>query len=200
MKARRIAPAVGMALLLLVAIAVAAFFLQRSIRPEDLPLAGTVLAPGVDVELHDVSFSETRHGVRKYLLRADSALYRPGGVSLVRGITVDFFARDGAETMRLRADEGDVAGANQLMTLRGTVVMTSPQGYLLETDHLTYNKADDSLSTDAVVKLTAPLGVLTGRGLLAWPQQERLTVLHDVRGELKRSPSGGEQRLPRGGL
>lgn len=141
------------------------------------------LQPGVDVELTEIRFSETRQGVRKYLLAAASATYSAQGISLMRNIEVTFFDVSGKETMRLRADEGDLSGNEQLVSLRGRVVLTAAQGYVLRTDHLTYSKADDRLQTDARVVLESAQGLLRGRGLIVAPQQERLQLLHDVSGE-----------------
>jgi LPS export ABC transporter protein LptC len=142
------------------------------------------LQPGVDVELTGIRFSETRQGVRKYLLAADSATYSAHGISLMKHIEVTFFDVSGRETMRLQAAEGDLSGNNQSVNLRGDVVLTSTQGFVLKTDHLAYNKEDDRLQTDAKVLLESAQGVLRGRGLIVAPEQERLQLLHDVSGEL----------------
>lgn len=142
------------------------------------------LQPGVDVELTEIRFSETRLGVRKYLLEANSATYSAHGISLMKQIEVTFFDADGRETMWLRADEGDLFGNNQSVKLRGDVVLTGSQGFILKTDDLTYNKEDDRLHTDATVLLESPQGILRGRGLIVAPDQERLQLLHDVSGEL----------------
>jgi LPS export ABC transporter protein LptC len=142
------------------------------------------LQPGVDVELTEIRFSETRQGVRKYLLAAASATYSAHGISLMKHIEVTFFDASGRETMRLHADEGDLSGNNQSVNLRGDVVLTGTQGFVLKTDHLTYSKEDDRLQTDATVLLESAQGVLRGRGLIVAPEQERLQLLHDVSGEL----------------
>ncbi|MDZ4185518.1 MAG: LPS export ABC transporter periplasmic protein LptC [Desulfuromonadales bacterium] len=142
------------------------------------------LQPGVDVELTEIRFSETRLGVRKYLLGADSATYSAHGISLMKQIEVTFFDADGRETMWLRADEGDLFGNNQSVKLRGDVFLTGSQGFILKTDDLTYNKEDDRLQTDATVLLESPQGILRGRGLIVAPDEERLQLLHDVSGEL----------------
>jgi LPS export ABC transporter protein LptC len=141
------------------------------------------LQPGVDVELTGIRFSETRQGVRKYLLAADSATYSAHGISLMKHIAVTFFDVSGTETMWLRADEGDLSGNNQSVKLRGDVVLTGAQGFVLKTDHLTYNKEEDRLQTDATVLLESAQGVLRGRGLIVAPEQGRLKLLHDVSGE-----------------
>jgi LPS export ABC transporter protein LptC len=142
------------------------------------------LQPGVDVELTEIRFSETRQGVRKYLLAAESATYSIHGISLMKRIEVTFFDADGRETMRLRADEGDLSGNNQSVNLRGDVVLIGAQGFVLKTDHLTYSKEEDRLQTDAAVVLESAQGVLRGRGLIVAPEQEKLQLLHDVSGEL----------------
>ena len=142
------------------------------------------LQPGVDVELSGIRFSETRQGVRKYLLGAASATYSAHGISLMKSIDVTFFDVSGRETMRLRADEGDLSGNNQSVNLRGDVVLTGAKGFVLKTDHLTYSKEEDRLQTEATVLLESAQGVLRGRGLIVAPEQERLQLLHDVSGEL----------------
>jgi LPS export ABC transporter protein LptC len=144
----------------------------------------TALSPGVDVELTEIRFSETRQGVRKYLLAAASATYSAHGISSMKRIEVTFFDAGGRETMRLRADEGDLLGTDQAVNLRGDVVLTGAQGYVLKTEHLTYSKAADRLQTDARVTLESAQGILRGRGLIVAPQQEQLQLLHDVSGEL----------------
>lgn len=141
------------------------------------------LQPGVDVELTAIRFSETRLGVRKYLLAADSATYSVHGISSMKNIRVTFFDASGRETMHLRANEGDFSGNNHSVNLSGDVVLTSSQGFVLKTDHLSYSKERDRLLTDAKVRLESPQGVLRGRGLIVSPEKEQLQLLHDVNGE-----------------
>lgn len=182
MKSRNIIPWVWAALALLLGSGALVYF-TRNLH-NDVPTQSVeALRPGVDVELRDVRFSETRSGVRKYLLEADSATYSATGVSKIQRIAVRFFDRDGRETMRMRADEGDFSGTSQQATVRGSVVLNGAKGLVLETDHLTYDKGSDLLVTDAVVRLSSPQGRLSGRGLVLHPQQEKLSLLHDVSGE-----------------
>lgn len=142
------------------------------------------LQPGVDVELTAIRFSETRLGVRKYLLAADSATYSAHGISLMKNIEVTFFDANGRETMHLRANEGDLSGNNHSVNLRGDVVLTGAQGFVLRTDNLTYNKDKDLLQTDAKVFLESVQGVLRGRGLVVSPEKARLQLLSDVSAEI----------------
>lgn len=142
------------------------------------------LQPGVDVELTEIHFSETRQGVRKYRLAAESATYSAHGISLMKRIEVTFFDVEGRETMYLRADKGDLSGDNQSVRLRGNVVLRGVQGFVLTTDHLTYSKEEDRLQTDATVLLESAQGFLRGRGLVVSPEKERLQLLYDVSGEL----------------
>lgn len=183
MKLWRIKPLILAAIFLILGVGIVSVALH-ALRQEVTVSTVETLSPGVDVELRGVRFSEMRSGVRKYLLEADSATYRASGVSLVRDIKVKFFDRDGRETMHLRAEEGDLAGIAQQVTLRGAVVLTGAKGFVLETDHLVYSKADDQLVTDAPVLLTSPQGRLSGRGLVLYPQKEQLSLLHDVHGEV----------------
>lgn len=142
------------------------------------------LQPGVDVELTGIRFSETRQGVRKYQLSADSATYSAHGISSMNHIEVIFFDTNGHETMRLRADEGELSGTNQSVNLRGDVVLKGTQGFVLKTDHLSYSKEDDRLQTNETVLLESAQGVLRGRGLIVAPEKGRLQLLHDVSGEI----------------
>jgi LPS export ABC transporter protein LptC len=154
---------------------------------EDLP-------ENVDLALREVRFSETREGVRKWAMVADSAAYNAGsGVTSVENIRMTFFDRDGHETVKLNSRQGKVQTESGEVTLSGDVVMTSVRGYTIRTERLVYRKSDDVILGDTPVKFSSAWMELSGRKLRLQVQDQQMTLSGDVRTLIKgKQPRTGQ--------
>lgn len=144
------------------------------------------LPENVDLALREVRFSETREGVRKWTMVADSAAYNAGsGVTNVENIRMTFFDRAGHETVKLNSRQGKVQTESGEVTLSGDVVMTSVRGYTIRTERLLYRKSDDVILSDTPVKFSSAWMELSGRKLRLQVQDQQMTLSGDVRTLIK---------------
>ena len=178
---RSLLAAAILALAVVLAVAVARNF--RGDRPEDTLHD---VQQNVDLALREVRFSETRDGVRKWTMVADSAAYSAGaGVTNVENIRMSFFDRSGHETVKLTSRRGEVATEGGTVTLSGDVVLTSMRGYTIRTERLTYDKTDDVILCDTPVAIRSAWMELSGRKMRLHVQEQRMTLSGDVRTLIK---------------
>jgi LPS export ABC transporter protein LptC len=83
------------------------------------------------------------------------------------GIKVTFFDALGAETSRLIAKNAVREQGKKLITARDSVILTTVNGEILETEELVWNENDERLTTQKFVKVTTPDEVIYGFGLEA---------------------------------
>jgi lipopolysaccharide export system protein LptC len=94
---------------------------------------------------------------------------------------------------RMRADAGHITADWELLELRGDVRLERlddaiGQPLSLVTDHLTVLVSARRASTQSLVRLEGPRGVLTGRGMTADLQAQRFELEAQVHGRFQRSP------------
>lgn len=187
----RLSPRVVPAAALLLIVGLLAAALLRNGRGGVAEVDSDPLDRSVDLALRDIRFTETRNGVRKYRLSAETAAYSAVAENTrVDGIDMVFFSRDGRDIIKVRAPQGELATASGEVTLRGAVEVTGEQGYTLTTDHLVYRKNDDQIITDAAVVLRSPQMVLTGRGMLLRVHDQKLVLQDKVQAHFTPLVSG----------
>lgn len=139
-----------------------------------------VFAAGADQVMFGVEQYITRSGLRRGVLRADTAyMYDDASRIEMRRLEIRFFDDAGADLGRLTARRGDYLLPAGDMTARGAVELRgrlqSAAPSILETDSLVYDAAGDALSTDAAWTLTHPDGTVErGRGLVTDPAMENI--------------------------
>lgn len=140
----------------------------------------SVFATGADQVMAGVEHYISRDGIRRGLLRADTAYtYDDASHIELRRLEILFFDDAGADLGRLTAQRGEYMLPAGNMTVHGEVDLhgrfQSAAPSLLETDSLTYDAADDELSTDAAWTLTHPDGTVErGTGLVTDPALENI--------------------------
>lgn len=140
----------------------------------------SVFASGADQVMFGVEQYITRNGVRRGVLRADTA-YMYDDVSRIemRRLEIRFFDDAGADLGRLAARRGEYLLPAGNMTVHGEVELhgrlQSAAPSVLETDSLVYDAADDELATDGAWTLSHPDGMVEqGRGLVTDPAMENI--------------------------
>lgn len=93
---------------------------------------------------------------------------------------------------RMRADAGHITADWELLELRGDVRLERlddaiGQPLALVTDHLTVLVSARRASTQSLVRLEGPRGVLTGHGMTADLQAQRFELEAQVQGRFQRS-------------
>ena len=135
------------------------------------------LPRNVDLALRQVHFSETRNGVRKWAMVADSADFSAGvGVTHVEKIAMTFFDGTGKQNVTLNANSGEVQTESGGVTLIGDVVVKSVRGYTIRTERLDYDKSADVIRSTSPVRITSDWMELSGNSLRLRVQDQRLAL------------------------
>ncbi len=153
--------------------------LQRSLPDASLDLQ----VGSADLTLKQIDYTETRDGVPRWTLKADSATHEVGpGVTSIENIHLTFLDPVKGD-MVLTARQGTVMFDSREVTLKDQVVVENPrQGYTLTTDRVEYREATRLIETDAAVALNSQAGLqLTGRGMKLNVDDMTLRLLADVK-------------------
>lgn len=174
--ARRIAGAILAAVGLFVVIVAATLVVKsRAVRVES---ASPALA-GADLSIREAEIEEESGGVR-WRLRAEQALVFEGERrTSLRRISVKVVERDRAWT--IVGDEGDFFQQTSNVEIRGNVVLTSSDGFRLETSVLRWQGAERRLWTDAPVRMARQGTVIDGAALDVRVGDETTTMTGRVR-------------------
>ena len=95
---------------------------------------------------------------------------------------MSFYDAQGESAGSLEADQGEVSDDYQKVRLSGHVVLKNPDGYTLYTDHLDYDQASKTATTDAHVQLVGEGVQLEGTGLVFNVPKRVLHLSADVKG------------------
>lgn len=140
----------------------------------------SVFDSGADQVMFGVEQYLTRAGIRRGVLRADTAyMYDDASRIEMRRLEIRFFDDSGADLGRLTGRRGEYVLPAGNMTVHGDVELNgrlqSAAPSVLETDSLVYDAEDDELATDAAWTLTRPDGTVEqGRGLVTDPAMENI--------------------------
>ena len=171
MRTRLVAAAIlGMVVVFILAVAGTLIAKSRT-PPTD---ATGPAASSADLRIKEAQIEEVTAGVR-WRLKAEQALIFEGeGRTALRSIAVDVFERDRSWT--IVGDEGDLFQATKNLEIRKNVVLTSSDGFRLETNVLRWQGAEKRLWTDEPVRLTRGAAVANGSSLEVRMAEEYTTL------------------------
>lgn len=140
------------------------------------------LPKNVDLALRRISYTETRNGVRRWAMQADSAAFSAGaGMTQVENIRMTFYEDDGREAATLTARSGGVETETGRLTLTGAVEVKSSRGYTIHTEALEYLKSDDLIRSNVPVRIDAEWMTLSARTMRMRVAGQHLSLAGDVR-------------------
>lgn len=141
-------------------------FYDRAPKPADMIEGMTVDA---DVALREFSYTESESGVVKWTLNADSADHDFSDDSTTMdNVRLDVFNQGEAGDVHLTAKTGRANLTTRDVTVRGTVVITTQNGYTFESESVTFHgqaSEDGVVVSDDPVRITSQQLEITGRGL-----------------------------------
>jgi LPS export ABC transporter protein LptC len=148
--------------------------------------------PGnVDLSMKKVNYTETRNGIRRWTLAADSANQSMGqGLARIENIRMTFFDENGAEKATLTARSGELNTATHEVETRGDVVIKNTKGVALYTERLCYREGERLISGTDPVKLVFPTMEITGKGFHFHLQDNSFQVLSDVHARIEGTVNG----------
>lgn len=171
-------------LLLAGALSVVVVHNLRSSGPEEVIDS---VAKNVDLSLKKLNYTETRAGVRRWALVADSAEHSAAGkLAHLENIRMTFYDQGGRHAdITLTARQGEIHTETRVVTVRGRVVVHSARGYTFYTQRLQYREADRMIRTDAPVRMVSATMEVTGTGLRFDVRSHALKLLAHVRARLQ---------------
>ncbi len=105
----------------------------------------------------------TSEGVRRSYVEAETAyVYQSQALTDLRRVKVLFFDEQGNLKSTLVADKGVLGTFSKRLEASGHVVVTSPDGRRLTTEHLIYDKQANQITVDTAFVADGPSGRLTG--------------------------------------
>jgi len=169
-------------LLLCAVLAAAALSCGQSERPQKT--LGTTEMP--DQEFSDFRTMESDSGVVKWILEAPVArVYNLRNLLVTDDPTITFYDENGEVSSVLTADMGEYNQSTHDMTALGNVVVTTIEGYTLETESLIMVRELGEIHTEDFVKVTKGNDVLTGYGFQGYPELKNVDIKRDVRAYLR---------------
>lgn len=152
------------------------------------------LPRNIDLSLKEISYTETRDGLRHWTLAADSAAHSMGeGVTRIENIRMTFYDRQGAEDVTLTARSGSFRADTREVEIHGDVVVKSPRGFALYTEHLQYREKDRLLLTSDPVRMVSDRMELTGKGMRLSVPDRTLKLLSAVRARIEGTAGNGKK-------
>jgi LPS export ABC transporter protein LptC len=139
------------------------------------------LPPNVDLSMKRIQYTETREGVRRWTLTADSADQSVGqGLARIENIRMIFFDEKGVKKATLTARSGEMNTTTHEVETRGNVVIKSPGGIAFYTERLRYQEAGRLISGTDPVRLVLPTMEVTGKGFRFRLQDDTFQILSGV--------------------
>lgn len=174
-----------LALLILLLAGSLIFVVGRNFRKETPGEILETISRNVDLSLQKIDYTETRDGVRRWSLQADSAAHNLAeGAARLEDVTLTFYDSGGGD-ITLTADLGELNTESREVKVSGDVVIRSSKGYVLHTDHLHYQDAKRMVKTDASVRLVAPGFEVVGTGLQLNVETHAMALLSRVEARLE---------------
>jgi LPS export ABC transporter protein LptC len=135
-----------------------------------------------DQEISNFTLTQTHDGKSVWSLTAQLALVfeEADRVETTRP-RVEFFDDEGESRSVLTARDGLLKRRTSDMEVSGSVVVTSSDGTVLTTEHLTWDERRGKILTEMPVRVTKDGDVMTGTGAEADPDLGNLRILADFK-------------------
>jgi LPS export ABC transporter protein LptC len=143
------------------------------------------LPANIDLSLKKIDYTETRDGVRRWNLMADSAERNvKSGVTRIQNVFMTFYDETGAEVGTLSAQNGVIQSDSKNISIYDDVVVRSVRGYTFYSDRLDYSELTRQLTTDVPVRITSARMEITGKGFSLDVDRQVYRLLAEVKVQL----------------
>ena len=149
--------------------------------------------PLPDQVISGFSLTETTMGVKDWHMDADKAyIYEKRNILEAEAIEVTFFGPGGEVRSVLKADYGKLNRGSDDMEAIGSVVVTSSDGVILETETLRWESELRKIVSEDSVRIVKDEDVLTGWGCRGDPDLGSFRILRDMKATIKTKESIAE--------
>jgi LPS export ABC transporter protein LptC len=148
-----------------------------------------VMEPPPNQIIEGFRLTETVDGRVFYDLTADRAfIYEEAKRIDVTRPCVRFYDEDRGITSTLTSETGMVNSQTSDLTARGSVVVTTKDSTVLETDSLVWRNKEQLIMTDAAVNMRSPEGTIAGIGLVSDANLKKIEIKSTVQATTKTGP------------
>jgi len=174
---RRAAPVV-------LALCLAAAAVSCQSRNDDKGSIATADVP--DQEFSDFTTLESDSALVRWALKSPVArVYNARKLLVTDDPRIEFFDEFGQLSSILTSDKGEYNQVTHDLTALGHVVVTSVEGYVLETETLVWVEKLGEIHSEDFVKFTRGSDILTGYGLRGDPGLRDVEIKRDVKAYLR---------------
>lgn len=139
-----------------------------------------------DQEFSDFTTVESDSGIVKWVLSAPVArVYNSSKLLVTDDPRIEFYNEDGTLASVLIAKKGEYNQVTHDLTALGSVVVTSSEGYTLETESLIWVEKLEEIHTEDFVRFTKGRDILTGYGFRSDPDLKNVEIMKDVKAFLR---------------
>ena len=139
-----------------------------------------------DQEFSDFTTIESDSGRVKWILEAPVArVYNIRKLLVTDSPKITFYDENGEISSVLTAEMGEYNQETHDMTALGNVVVTTIEGYTLETESLIMLSELGEIHSEDFVKVTKGDDILTGYGFQGYPELKNVDIKRDVRAYLR---------------
>ena len=139
-----------------------------------------------DQEFTDFTTIESDSGIVQWILKAPVArVYNIRKLLVTDSPEIVFYDREGNVSSVLVAKKGEYNQQTHDLTALGNVVLTSTEGFILETESLVWLNLLEQIHTEDFVKVTKGNDVLTGYGFQGYPELKNIDIKRDVKAYLR---------------
>jgi len=151
-----------------------------------------------DQEFSDFTTVESDSGLVKWILKAPVArIYNARKLLVTDSPRIEFFDEQGQLSSVLTSTKGEYNQVTHDLTALGNVVITSQEGYVLETESLVWVEKLGEMHSEDFIKFTRGRDVLTGNGLRGDPGLKNVEIQRDVKAYLRDDEGFLKQELQR---
>ncbi len=170
--------------LILLALGLAAAAVSCQGRNDDKGSIATADVP--DQEFSDFTTLESDSALVRWSLKAPVArVYNARKLLVTDDPRIEFFDEFGQLSSILTSDKGEYNQVTHDLTALGHVVVTSVEGYVLETETLVWVEKLGEIHSEDFVKFTRGSDILTGYGLRGDPGLRDVEIKRDVKAYLR---------------
>jgi LPS export ABC transporter protein LptC len=151
-----------------------------------------------DQVFNDFTTTESDSGIVTWSLQAPVArIYNARKLLVTDSPTIEFYSEGGRLGSVLTAEKGEFNQVTHDLTALGNVVVTSTEGYKLETESLIWVDKLAEIHTEDFVRFTRGRDVLTGYGLTSDPHLRDVVIKRDVKAYLTDESGAVKEEMDR---
>jgi LPS export ABC transporter protein LptC len=151
-----------------------------NLRKADVAVVEQFLRSDDDLAMKQLNYTETRDGVRKWSVHAESASHDlKQEMALLKQLTLTFYDPSSTDLM-VTSSAGELDLKNRQVVLRGDVVMKTTSGETIYTDELIFVDSEKMVRTEHPVRFVADGYTISGKGMRFDVTNRSMVLQHQV--------------------